>query len=43
MRFPNTQKITDAIKAAGGAVTRVQEQEEEKKGGIFSKLFKKEK
>jgi tetratricopeptide (TPR) repeat protein len=41
MRFPNTQKIKDAIKAAGGAVTGVQEQEGEKKGGMFSKLFKK--
>jgi Flp pilus assembly protein TadD len=43
MRFPNTQKIKDAIKAAGGTVTGVQEQDEVKKGGMFSKLFKKEK
>jgi Flp pilus assembly protein TadD/DnaJ-domain-containing protein 1 len=43
MRFPDAQKIKDAIKAAGGAVSGVQEQEDEKKGGIFSKLFKKDK
>lgn len=41
MRFPNTQKIMDAIKAAGGTIAGAQEQEEEKKGGMFSKLFKK--
>ena len=43
MRFPNTQKIKDAIRAAGGTVTGGQEQEDDKKGGMFSKLFKKEK
>lgn len=42
MRFPNTQKLMDAIKAAGGTLSGVQEKEEEKKGGMFSKLFKKQ-
>jgi curved DNA-binding protein CbpA len=40
-RNPNSPKLKDAIKAAGGAVTKPAA--EEKKSGVFSKLFKKEK
>ncbi|MEK6742350.1 MAG: DnaJ domain-containing protein [Nitrospirota bacterium] len=39
MRFPDAPKLTDAIKAAGGTVAG--STTEEKKSGMFSKLFKK--
>ena len=39
MRHPDSQKLKDAIKAAGRAVTGPDE--DEKKGGMFSRLFKK--
>ena len=39
MRFPDSPKLKDAIKAAGGSVG--ESTAEEKKGGVFSKLFKK--
>ena len=41
MRNPDSPKLKDALKAAGGTVTG--SAAEEKKGGMFSKLFKKEK
>jgi Flp pilus assembly protein TadD/DnaJ-domain-containing protein 1 len=41
MRHPDAPKLKEAIKAAGGTVTG--SAAEEKKGGMFSKLFKKEK
>jgi len=39
MRFPNEQKLKDAVKAAGGSV--MESSAEEKKSGVFSKFFKK--
>ena len=39
MRYPDAPKLKDAIKAAGGTVQ--ESAAEEKKGGVFSKLFKK--
>jgi tetratricopeptide (TPR) repeat protein len=41
MRNPDSRKLKDALKAASGTVTG--SAAEEKKGGMFSKLFKKEK
>jgi tetratricopeptide (TPR) repeat protein len=40
MRFPDSPKLNDAIKAAGGSV--MESSAEEKKRGMFSKLFKKD-
>jgi tetratricopeptide (TPR) repeat protein len=40
MRFPDAPKLKDAIKAAGGSV--MESSAEEKKRGMFSKLFKKD-
>jgi len=40
MRYPDSSKLRESIKAAGGAVTGA-EAEEEKKTGMFGKLFKK--
>jgi tetratricopeptide (TPR) repeat protein len=39
MRFPDAPKLKDAIKSGGGTV--VESAAEEKKSGVFSKLFKK--
>jgi tetratricopeptide (TPR) repeat protein len=39
MRYPDAPKLKDAIKAAGGST--VESTAEEKKGGVFSRLFKK--
>jgi predicted Zn-dependent protease len=39
MRHPDSQKLKDAVKAAGGAVTGPDG--DEKKGGMFSRLFNK--
>jgi tetratricopeptide (TPR) repeat protein len=41
MRHPDSPKLKDAIKAASGTVA--ESAAEEKTGGMFSKLFKKEK
>jgi Flp pilus assembly protein TadD len=41
MRFPDAPKLKDAIKAAGGTVAESAADEDEKKSGVFSKLFKK--
>ena len=40
MRFPDSPKLKDAIKAAGGSV--MESAAEEEKRGMFSKLFKKD-
>ena len=40
MRFPDSPKLKDAMKAAGGSV--MEASDEEKKRGMFSKLFKKD-
>jgi tetratricopeptide (TPR) repeat protein len=39
LRFPSAPKVRDGVKAAGGAVA--EGPAEDKKGGMFSKLFKK--
>lgn len=39
MRYPDSPKLKDAVKAAGGAVA--ESAADEKKSGVFSKLFKK--
>jgi curved DNA-binding protein CbpA len=40
LRFPGVPKIKEAVVAAGGSVGTAEEAPGEKKGGVFSKLFK---